>query len=213
MLLDAIGQRLQSERVGNMAAAFANHASDVVLTVAEIADQCAVAFSFFERIEIGALHILDDRKLQRLRVAGLDDDNRNLVQAGTLRRPPAALAGDDFVGVSDTARWPHNDGLDNAALAQRRGEFIKLGAGKSTARIARVWLQRTRRDFSLAARTLDRAFGADIAHQRGKSASQSRSSRFLRHRRISHPFGHACILVIPTPNSFSRWITSVASFK
>ena len=66
MLLDPIGQRLQPQHIGDMAAALADHAGDVVLAVAEIADKRAIAFRFFERIEIGALHILDDRKLQRL---------------------------------------------------------------------------------------------------------------------------------------------------
>ena len=81
MLLDPIGQRLQPQRVGNMAAAFANHAGDIVLAVAEIADQRAIAFGLFERIEIGALHVLDDRKLQRFDVGRLDDDDRNVVQS------------------------------------------------------------------------------------------------------------------------------------
>ena len=118
MILDAIGQRLQPQRVGHMAAAFANHAGDVVLAVAEIADQRAIAFGLFKRIEIGTLHILDDRKLQGLDVGRLDDDDRNVVQACALRRTPAALAGDDLVSVRNAAHRPHNNGLDDAALAQ-----------------------------------------------------------------------------------------------
>src|SRR5665213_2110877 len=38
VLLDTIGQRLKPQRIGNMAAAFADHAGDIVLAMAEIAD-------------------------------------------------------------------------------------------------------------------------------------------------------------------------------
>lgn len=127
MVPDSIGERLQPQRIGNMAAAFADHAGDVVLAVAEIADQRAIAFGLFERIEIGALHVLDDRKLQRFGIGRLDDDDRNVVQAGTLCRAPAALTGDDLVAVRNAAHGPRNDRLDDAALAQRRGELIEFG--------------------------------------------------------------------------------------
>ena len=121
MFLDPIGQRLQPQCIGNVAAALADHAGNVVLAVAEIADQRTVALRLLERIKIGALHILDDRKLQRLLVGRLDDDDRHLVQPGTLRRAPAPLASDDLKSVGRAAHRPRHDRLNHAALAQRSG--------------------------------------------------------------------------------------------
>ena len=149
--LHPIGQRLKPQHIGNMAAAFADHAGDIVLAVAEIADQCAIPFRLFERIEIGALDVLDDRKLQRFAVSGLDDDDRNLVQPGTLGRPPPPFAGDDLIHVGNAAECARDDRLNDAAFAQRACQFIKLSIGKHPPRVARVRLQRRNRQMPLTA--------------------------------------------------------------
>ena len=88
-----------------MAAAFTDDLGNLFLAIAEFFQQSAVALGFFQRVEVGALDILDDRDLQRLGVARLDDDDRDFVQAGALRRAPAAFAGDDFISVG-TPRAP-----------------------------------------------------------------------------------------------------------
>ena len=99
MFFDPIGQRLQPQHVGDMAAALAHHACDVVLTVAEIANKRAIAFRFLERIEIGALDVFDNRKLKRFSIGCLNDNHRYLMQRGALRGAPSALAGDDLKSV------------------------------------------------------------------------------------------------------------------
>ena len=227
MFLDPIGQRLQPQCIGNVAAALADHAGNVVLAVAEIADQRTVALRLFERIKVGTLHVLDDGKLQGFLVARFDDDDGHFVQAGTLRRAPAPFAGDDLESVGRAAHRPRHDRLNHAALAQRRGQFIQLNVGEDAPRIARIRPQRSGRHAPLAARTLGRALGADVTDQGCKSAAQSRSRCVLRHRRLPQIFTHKTIprLLLHVSwrppaiaghaqlasSSFSRWMISVAS--
>ena len=82
-----------------MAAALADDFRDVVLAVFELVAERLIARRFFERIEVFALDVLDDRKLERLGVADLENDHGHVVNAGALRRAPAALAGDDLEGA------------------------------------------------------------------------------------------------------------------
>ena len=96
-----LGQLGQAQRVGDVAAALADDAGDVGVGVAVIGGELRVAVGLFERVEIGALDVLDDGDFERLAVAGLDDEDRDFVQAGALGGAPAPFAGDDLVGVGD----------------------------------------------------------------------------------------------------------------
>ena len=62
------GSLQQPQRVGDVAAALADDPGEIVLGVAELADQLLVAQRLLERVEVGALHVLDDRELERLAV-------------------------------------------------------------------------------------------------------------------------------------------------
>jgi hypothetical protein len=53
----------------------------------------------FERIEILALNILDQGDRQCRIVLNVAHHHRDFLEAGNLRRSPAPLASDDFVGV------------------------------------------------------------------------------------------------------------------
>ena len=161
------------QRIGDVTSAFADDLGDLFLAVAEFIDQRTIAVRLFERIEIGTLHILDDGKLQRFGVGRLNDDDGNLVQPGALRRAPAPFASDDLEHVGRAAQRSHHDWLNDAAFAQRSGEFVELGCGECTPRITRIRPQRPGRQSPLAARPFGRAFAADIADQCGEPASQS----------------------------------------
>jgi hypothetical protein len=63
----------------------------------ELADQAVDGARFLQRVEILALDVLDERHRHRGLVGHDADDGGHVVQAGHLRRPPAALAGDDLV--------------------------------------------------------------------------------------------------------------------
>ena len=105
--------------------------------VVALLHQRDVAGGLLDRVEVGALHVLDDGEFERLHVGRLDDGDRHLVQAGALRRAPAPLAGDDFV-MPRPAVLAHHDRLDDAALADRLGQLVELGLGEGAARVARV---------------------------------------------------------------------------
>ena len=93
-------QLQQPQRVGDMAAALADDLGELLLAVVEALDQLAIAGRLLDGVEIRALHVLDDRKLENFLVGEFAHDDRHRVQAGLLRRAPAALAGDDLVAAA-----------------------------------------------------------------------------------------------------------------
>src|ERR1051325_9555248 len=173
-----------------MAAALADRLRDVLLRVLVLVGERLIAGGLLERIEIGALHVLDDRELERFGVGRLVHDDRHLVQTGALRRAPAPLAGDDLESVGRAAHGAHDDRLDDAALADRAGELAELGVGEMTARIARIGLDELDRHAALAtAHVLLRLrrllVGADVADQRRETATEPRPVSLFRHRHVS----------------------------
>ncbi len=120
------GQMGQAYGVGDMAAALADDAGDVAMRIAVSLAELGVAGRLLERVEIGPLHVFDNGDFERLSIAGLDNDDRHLVQARPLRRPPAAFARDDLISIRRAGDGADDDGLDDAALLDRGGEFVKL---------------------------------------------------------------------------------------
>ena len=171
-----LGQVGEAQGVGDMAAAFTDDASDVGMRIAMDVAQLGVARPFLERVEVGALHIFDDGDFERLPIVGLDDENRDFVLSGPLRRPPAPFAGDDFIGVVDPRDGADHHRLDHAALPDRVGEFIEFGVVKPPAGVARVRAQELDRRLSDPAR---RSEGGRVlprrAEERGKASSQTRA--------------------------------------
>ena len=145
------GRLVSRDGVGDMAAALADDAGDVAVRIAVVRAELGVARGFLERVEIGALDILDDGDFERFAVAGLDDDDRDIVAPRPLRRPPAALAGDDLVGVGDAGNWADDDRLDDPALLDRGGELVEFGVVEPLARVARIGPQELDRQPSRAA--------------------------------------------------------------
>ena len=165
-----------------MAAALAEGGAEIGLRIAELVDQAMVAGRFLDRVEIRALHVLDDGEFERRSVVRLDNGDRHVVQAGPLGRPPAALAGDDLVGVRALSEGAHHDRLDDAALADRAGEEVEIGLVEGLAWIARVGAQELDRHAPLAAGALDHfRLVARVSDQRGKAAAQARPDCFLSH--------------------------------
>jgi hypothetical protein len=100
-----------------------------------------VAGSFLERIEVRALHILDDGDLEGFAVPRLDDDDGELVQPCPLGGAPAALASYDLVSVGDASDGEDDDRLDDPALLDRGGELIELRIVEPLSRVARIGTQ------------------------------------------------------------------------
>ena len=136
--LHRLGQLEQPHHVRHMRPALADDLRDLVLAVVEFIHQRQIARRLFDRIEIGALHVLDDGEFERLRVSRFHHRDRHFVQAGALRRAPAPLTGDDLEPVGLAANGAHYDRLDDAALANRLGQLVEFGLGESAARVARI---------------------------------------------------------------------------
>ena len=84
----------QAQRVGDMAAALADARAPALPGCGRIGDQALIAARLLERGQILALHVLDERDLERLAVGELAQHHRHLVQPRALRRAPAPLAGE-----------------------------------------------------------------------------------------------------------------------
>ena len=63
----------------------------------EVLDELLVRRRFFERVELFALDVLDDRVLEHRGVVCDPNDRGNRLKADSARRAPAALAGDQLV--------------------------------------------------------------------------------------------------------------------
>ena len=98
---------------------------DVFLRQVELVGEAAIGERFFDRVQILALDVFDQRHLeQRLLLARRDvaDDDRNAQQAGELRGAPAAFAGDDLEAIADLA---DDDRLDDAVGADRLRQLLE----------------------------------------------------------------------------------------
>ena len=57
------------------------------------------ACGLLDRVEVGALEVLDERELELVPVGELADDGRDPLQPGHLRGAHASLAGDELVAL------------------------------------------------------------------------------------------------------------------
>ena len=71
---DHVRQLEQPQRVGDMAAALADDLAEIGLRIVVLVDQLLVAQRLFDRIEVGALDVLDDREFERRPVVDVADD-------------------------------------------------------------------------------------------------------------------------------------------
>ena len=140
------------------------------LRITVLVDELLVAERLLERVEVGALNVLDDGKLERLLVGDVMNDDRHVVQAGLLRRPPAPLAGDDLVGLRGAAG----------------GGRTRIGWTTPFSRIEAASSSRSRRVVALARIARDWGGGRPPAGGAGRDSGPSPKPR-PRHRRSARP--------------------------
>ena len=87
--LDLLVEIEQPHRVGDRGAALADFLRNVVLAHPEFAGEPRVGLRFLDRVEIGALQILDQRELENLEVGRLPNDER-APRSGRLPWPRAS---------------------------------------------------------------------------------------------------------------------------
>jgi hypothetical protein len=97
--LHRLGQVQQAQQVAHRAARTAHGQCRLLVGEGEIGDEAMDALRFFQRVQVLALHVLDQRHGGGGLVVHVLDQHRHFGQAGDLGRAEAALAGDDLVDV------------------------------------------------------------------------------------------------------------------
>ena len=140
--LHLVREREQPDRVGDGAAAAPDARGDRLLRQVELVGEAAEGEGLFQRAEVLALQVLDQRQLeQRLGRRFLDDD-RHALEPGLARSQQTPLAGDELVRRAAWLRGPADDErLDDAVLADALGQLGDVRRVEDGA-----WLVRVRRD-------------------------------------------------------------------
>ena len=86
----------QPQQIAHRAARTADGRCSGVVRQLEFLDQARNALRLFERIEVFALNVLDQRQGERRLIRHAAHQRRNVLEARTLRGAPAAFAGDDL---------------------------------------------------------------------------------------------------------------------
>ncbi len=122
----------------------------------EFADQPIQRPRLFQRVQVFALDVLDERHRDRRLVRYLPDDGRDLLQTRHLGRTPAALAGNDFIlDAAAPLDGPRNDRLHDALGPDRAGQVLERILANIHARLVLAALQQVDRQLAQAvARTL-----------------------------------------------------------
>ena len=148
-------------------------------------DQPPVRLRFFDRIQVVALDVLDERDLQQMIVVDLAHDDGDLEQARALRRAPAALAGDDLEAALDAA---DEQRLNHAVRANRLRELFEPRFVDVRARLARIGHEQIEIDLR---RPLGIALDDDglrargLGDERAQAAAERRA--FLSHGSLLSP--------------------------
>ena len=124
----------QPHAIGDRRAALADFLRDILLPQAEFLGQPREGQRFFDRVQVLALQVLDERELQHLLVGRRADNGRRLQQADLARRAPAALPGDELILAIPL---PHDERLDDAVLADGIDQLLQLLAAELRARLER----------------------------------------------------------------------------
>ena len=98
-LLDGARQLEQAQGVGDGGAALADALTDLGLGKRKFVDEGLEGGGFFERVEVGALEVFDQRQLDQLLRRRLADDGRHDIQCGQPCRAPTPFSGDEPVLV------------------------------------------------------------------------------------------------------------------
>ncbi len=159
----------QAQRVGDGRARLADALGDALLGEPELVDELAVGEGLVDRVEVGALDVLDERDLELVAIRELADERRDALEAREPGGAHAALAGDELVAVE---RLGDEDRLQHAVLADARGELLEAGVVDVAPRLVRV-----RRD--PGERDLDHGRGRlrALRDQRGEPAAERRRAR------------------------------------
>ena len=137
------------------------------------------------------MNVFDDRNFERLRIGQFLDEDRHLMQLRLLRRPPAPFTRNNFISVRFALGRTHDDGLQNALLADRVGEIGQFLFAENMAGLKRIGAQEFDRDLADTARRgccfIAQGERRIIADQ-GSKASSKAARAFFGHCHHPHLF-------------------------
>jgi hypothetical protein len=142
--LHRLGQVEQAQQVAGGAARAAHGLRGLLVREPELVHQALQALRLFQRVEVLALDVLDQRHHGGGLVGHLAHQHRHLVQPGQARGAEAALAGDDFVaraGAGGRAHGPHQDRLHHALALDALGQLVERALVHARARLVLAGLQ------------------------------------------------------------------------
>ena len=131
--------------IRDVAARLVDQFGDFRLAHALFVGEMLVGARFFDRVEVFALDIFDQRNRHHLALIEIADNRRNFMQFGALRRAPAPFAGDQLVAALALKRTD-DDGLDDPALRDRAGKIVERFVVENLARLAGQRLDPGHRD-------------------------------------------------------------------
>ena len=145
-----LGSELQQAQQVRHGRARATHrVRRLLMRDAELADEALERARFFQRVEIFALDVFDERHRDGGFIGHAANDGRNGGEAGDLRGTPAAFAGDDFVALRFAGRGAidgaHHDGLDDALRLDGCRQFFERFLAHVDARLVLASLQQVER--------------------------------------------------------------------
>src|SRR5262245_9360554 len=89
----------------------------------EIVEQATISAGLFDRVQVGALQVFDEREDEHCPVVELANDGGDFGPAKVGGGAQSPFAGDEFVGVPGASK---RDGLQETGCFQRRLELSQL---------------------------------------------------------------------------------------
>ena len=137
--------------------------------------------SFFDRIKVNALNVLDDREFQDLTIINFSDNGRQCVNASLLGSAPAALSCNDLILFRFSRKRAKQNWLQNTVFTYRSSEFFELFIPKGLARLIRIAEDEVYWNIVRVARcNVGRSIGVDGPSSRvvAKECGEASSKRF-----------------------------------
>jgi hypothetical protein len=108
----------------------------------EVEQELLVRGGLFERVQVGAVDVLDEGVAEQVLLGGLADHGRDRREAGCLGGPEAALAHDELVAVPDGPGHDRLEDADGADAVRQLGQLVLVERGPWLLRVGIDQLQR-----------------------------------------------------------------------
>jgi len=132
------GQADQPQQVGNGGAGFTHSLCHLGLGQAELFLQALEGKGFFDRVQVFALDVLDQRHGDGGFIRHIADDGGNAVELGHLGSAPAAFTGNQFIAAFGNRAHHHR--LHHTLLANGICQFLQGGGVHIPARLVTATL-------------------------------------------------------------------------